>query len=250
MKRLFNYNFMLCLICFMHVACEDENGNFPRAASLKIVHAIPNAPKVHVDYFGMENLNFSVNPTLGFRLNERYTLPAGVMRDIRFTYEVDTSNVVFQQQMVLEEGQISTLFLLGDSANIFSTVINDIGMRTLRDSVNAIRFGNMVEDIGAINVGLEDSSILRASDLAFSNTSEFIEFDATLENPSYTFVFRNEIDSVLAEYKLNQNSKLVFPGFPPIVSIATLQKNLSLVLIESVNVDGNTIYQVVRVDGL
>lgn len=250
MKK-YSYNKLLLIlaICTSLMACEDENGGFPQAASLKVVHAVPGAPEVHVDYFGMESLNFSKNPTLNFGSNERYTLPVGVSRDIRFTYAADTTRQVLSQQVMLDPGQISTLFLLGDSSNLSTVMVEDLGLRSLRDSVNTVRFVNMSEETGTIRVELADESNVVAPGLAFANATDFMEVDATLENPSYTYTFIDSEDNVLASYTLEQFQVFIFPGFPPFVTVRTFQKNVTLALVgEADDGEGNNTLQVIRVD--
>ena len=240
---------LMLFTCMLYMACEDESGDFPQAASLQVVHAASGAPNVHVNYFGLDDLNFSINPDLGFGATGSYTLPAGESRNIRFTYSEDTTREVFSQSVKLRAGEISTFFLLGDSTNLSSVLIEDTNLQLLRDSANAVRFINLSEDVSSVNVGLGDSSVIIDSDLTFSNASDFIEFDATLENPSYTFTFKNDADSVLASFPFEQWQVFIIPDSPPFILEQTFRKNITLALIgKPDDGEGNNTLQIVRID--
>ena len=248
MKTINKNLFVYCMMCLLLASCEDDIEGVPQPASLKMVHAAPGAPSVHVNYFGVEDLNFSINPALAFGGNARYTIPAREARNIRFTYAADTAREVFNQELTLNPGQISTFFLLGDSANHSSVIIDDAGHRTFQDSLNAIRFINMSESVEAVNVGLADSSVVIATDLSFSNATEFIEFDATLENQTYTFTFKNDEGSVLSSYEFRQYEVFDFPGFF-FVNVKALRKNVTLALVGAPDDGaGNSTLQVVQVN--
>lgn len=234
-------------------SCSEEDQTVIQSASLTVVHAASGAPGVHVDYFGqdIENLNFSINPTLSFAANDRFVIPANQSRPIHFTYALDTSTVVFIDEVSLSSGQIATYFLLGDSANLFSVIINDTGLRTFQDSLNAIRFINLAEGIESLSVGIQDSTIALAAGLGFSQSSEFIEVDAILENEAYDFTFKDDADSVLASFRLEQWRILIFPipDFEPIIIPSTVRKNVTLALVgDADGGEGSSTLQVVRID--
>ena len=248
MKKLEKNRFIFCFICLIMSACIEEDDNFPQAASLKIVHAAAGAPSVYINYLGIDDPNFSVNPALSFGDYERLTLPANELQTIRFTYTTDTTSEVYRESIILNTGQISTFFLLGDSVNLSSAIIDDVGHQTLRDSLNAIRFVNMSQDIGEIHIALKDSSEIISADLSFSEMTQFIEFDATLKNPTYNYTFMNDEDSVIASYEFRQYNVIDFPGFF-FVSTLALQKNVTLALIGRVNDgQGNGTLSVVQIN--
>ena len=249
-ELLYKQATVLFITFLVLLSCSEEDESFPLAASLTVVHGVPDAPAVHVNYFGreLEVLNFSINSTLGFRSGERFTIPANETRDVRFTYASDTTTEVLNRPVTLNVGQISTLFLLGDSANLSSVIIEDTGLQIFQDSLNGIRFINFSEDIGAVNVGLVDSSIAIGSGLSFSDATEFIEFDATLENSEYNFTFKNDADSVLASFRFQQYQIFDFPGFFFVNTLA-LRRNVTLALVGNADDgEGNSTLSVVRVN--
>ena len=228
------------------LSCSEEERTFPTAASLKVVHAASGAPAVHINYFGpeLENLNFSKNRELDFGASQRFTIRANQPRNLKFTYESDTTREVYNEDLVLEPGEILTYFLLGDSANLTSSIIVDEGHQVFSDSSNAVRFLNMAEGVDQLNVGILESSVQLSSGLAFSQASEFILVDATLQNPNYVFTFKSQEDSTLATFNFSQylvSGSLVFTR--------SYQRNATFALIgKSDDGEGNSTLQVVQIN--
>ena len=250
MKKQTRYFVGLFTACLLLTSCSDEDESFSQAASLKVVHAASGAPPVHVDYFGpeLENLNFSINRTVSFASSSRFTIPANEVRDLRFTYASDTTTEVFVDEINLEAGEIATYFLLGDSANLTSAIIQDTGHKTFADSANAVRFVNMAEGVESLNIGIQDSTIELASGLGFSQGSDFIEVDATLSNVEYTFEFKDDQDSVLTTFRFRQYSVFSFGG-TVFISVRALRDNVTLALIgQADDGEGNSTLRVVQVN--
>ncbi len=249
MKNITKLTFgLLTAILFFSCSEEDEN-DFLQAGSLKVVHAASGAPPVHVDYFGANfNVNFSINPTLAFATSERFTIPANERRDLRFAYASDTTTEVFMDEISLEAGQIVTYFLLGDSANLSASMIMDTGHKTFTDSANAVRFINMAEGVESLTIGIQDSTVALASSLGFSQGSDFIEVDATLQNENYVFTFKDDSDSLLTSFNFRQYQVFNFPGFF-FVNTFALRDNVTLALVgKADDGDGNSALQVVQVN--
>ena len=207
MKKILNYLTLIVILSLALSACEENEIIVEEpAASLSVVHAASGAPPVHVDYFGetIEQLDFSINPTLSFASSNRFVIPSNETRALGFTYASDTTNVVFEEEVTLAPGQIATYFLLGDSLNLSSRLIDDAGLVTFRDSTNAVRFINLAEGVQSLNIGIQDSTATVASSLAFGDATEFITVDATLENERYDFTFKNEADSTLTTLGFDQ----------------------------------------------
>lgn len=240
---------LLAVTC-LFFSCEEEARTFPQSASLSVVHAANGAPPVHVDYFGadLEQLNFTINPALSFATSDRFVIPSKETRPLVFTYASDTTTAVFSEDIELEPGQIATYFLVGDSANLSSRLINDTGFIIFRDSLNAVRFINLAEGVESLNIGIQDSTVTLASSLGFGDATEFITVDATLENESYRFTFNNDADSTLTSFNFEQWQVFNFPGFF-FVSERTFRKHVTLVLVgETADGEGNSTLQVARID--
>ena len=240
---------VLCL-CLILISCTEEDDGFALAASLTVVHGAAGAPSVHVDYFGdeLEELNFFINPPLTFGSDNRFTIPANETRTLGFTYATDTTRETFAEEIRLRPGQISTYFLLGDSANHTSVMLDDTGLKTFQDSLNAVRFVNMATGVESLTIGFEDSTAVLASGLTFGEGTEFMEVDATLANPNYHFTFKDETDSVLASYNFEQYQILIFPGLT-FVSTRALRRNLTFALVGKLEGgEGNSSLEVVQIN--
>lgn len=251
MKSIANLTLFLLVFSFIFSSCGEEDQVIPQSASLTVVHAVTGAPALHVDYFGedIEGLNFSINPAISFGTNEKYTIPAEVIRTIELTYAADTTTPVLSEDLSFVAGEIGTFFILGDSANLSSILIEDVGLQTLRDSLNSIRFINLAEGIENLNIGLADSTIEIASNLAFGEKTDFIEFEARLANESYDLTFKNSEDSVLSSFNFRQWQVFIFPDSPPFIFERTFRKNLTLALVgKPHDRQGANTLQVIRID--
>jgi len=242
-----HHSFYILLLALIMTACSEEGPNdFPRAASLTVVHAAAGVPAVHVEYFGdeLEALDFSINPTLAFGDNDRFTLPANESRTLNFIPASDTTSVVFKEEISLQDDAIATYFLLGNSDNLSSRTIETRGLQRLTDSVNAIRFINMAEGVTSLNIGIRDSTVTLGSDLSFAAPTEFIEVDARLENENYIFTFKDAQDTELATFNFQQYRIFDFPGFFSVQTLA-LRRNVTLALVG--RLDDNTL-EVVQIN--
>lgn len=241
---------LLCLLVVILlgiISCSDDQEQvFPPSGSLKVVHGAMNAPGVHIGYFNSENeIVYSANPILSFGRTQRFTIPADEERSVRFVNSNDTTSTILNTELNLKAGQIITLFLTGDSIELSATLIGDIGHTTIRDSINTVRFVNMTSDVNSLNVSLDGSDTNIASDLTFSQPTDFIEFDATLENLNYTFNFINGSGDIISSFQLRQF--FVIPGRPPFV--LTFRKNITLALVGAEDDgEGNNTLRVIQVN--
>ena len=226
MKNLHKLTLLLLIGSSLLTACEDDD-SIQQAASLRIVHAVPGAPAVHVNYFGVDNLDFSVNPTLSYGTENRYTLPAGEARNVIFTYSEDTTRQVFSQEITLEAGAMGTFFLTGDSANLAGFMLTN-EFQNYADSIFGASFIHASADIEPVSVrsialdtaGIADTLLL-ASDVTFQAQTPFFEFDASSKVGDHTFQFLDATGAVLGNIKVPQ---FAFQSMP-------LFKNITICLI-------------------
>ena len=190
------------------MSCNEEE-DFSKAAALRVIHGVSDAPSVHVNYIGIETLNFSINPELGYGQDELYTLPANVARDIAFTYSVDTTRQVFNQELTLSPGQISSLFLVGDSANLSGFLLTET-FQNYSDSVFGVNFVHAANGLEALQVrviqtdtaGANDTTLVSSS-LSAQSATGFEQYEATGRIEKYTFEYLDASDSVLADYLID-----------------------------------------------
>ncbi len=222
---------VLFILSMLLIACE-ENENFQQAASLKVVHAIADAPPMHVNYFN-QDINYSNNSPLSFGANERYTLRANETTSIVFVYISDTTREAYTQEVALNAGGISTLFLTGDSANVSGVLLKDQVITNMVDSLFAVRFINLSQDAGPINIHLVRKDEPIASSLIFGGATTYVEFGATAEDGVYTFEFRDSMNNMIASFTLDPLRR----------RRETVFKNLTLALIGQLDNDsgGNSL---------
>ena len=238
--------FLPIIIAFLLLAGCSDDDSFPQAASLKVAHAAPGAPEVHVNYLGFESLNFSVNPTLGFGEAARYTLPANEARNVRFTYASDTIRMVYNREITLDPGQVATFYLAGDSASLSGFLLTET-FQNHTDSVFGVSFVHaanypeavLVSAIKVVPGGLTDTTLVETS-LALERATDYIQFEATARVEAYTFQYLDLADSVLASFtidplrtgreKVFRNITLPFIGTP---DDGTGNSTLSVALIDN-----------------
>ena len=239
------------IVLWVFIACEENDDNdFLQPASLTVVHGATGAPAVHVNYFGdeIETLDFLINPILPLGSNDRFTIPAGETRSLGFTYASDTTSVVFEENITLRAGEITTYFLLGDSLNLRSETIETLGLKRLNDSINAIRFINMTDDVPSLRIGIQDSTVTLASDLLFAEPTDFIEVDATLENENYVFTFNNDQGNELSTFNFRQYRIFNFSS-GLFISTSALRRNVTLALVGALDDgEGNNTLEVIRIN--
>ena len=126
----------------------------------------------------------------------------------------------------------------------FGSLPRPAGFSTFNPCLNAVRFINMAEGVASLNIGIQDATVELASGLQFGQHSEFIEIDATLDNVSYTFTFKNQSDSILSTFRLDQY-RFRFGRIFPLV----LNRNLSFALVgKADNDEENNTLSVVRIN--
>ena len=209
MKTFYTQLIMLFALCSLLMACESEDGSFSQAATLRVVHTVPDAPSVHVNYFGFDELNFSVNPVLRFGRNQRYTVAANELRDVRFTYASDTTQVVYNREITLDPGQVATFYLAGDSAGLSGFLLTET-FQNYTDSVFGVSFVHAANDPETVSVraiqvaagGLTDTTSVEAP-LTLEAATDYIQFEATAGVEGYTFQYLDVADSVLASFTID-----------------------------------------------
>ncbi|GAA3604990.1 DUF4397 domain-containing protein [Flavivirga amylovorans] len=234
---------LICSICF--VSCEtSDDSEFPQAASLKVVHAINGAPGIYVENSMSEDTPFTNLPTLDFSEFRRFTLPARESIDIDVIFETDTTSQVASEQFNLGAGKIQTYFLYGDEANVSSTLVEDIGLRTITDSTNVVRFVNLTKDVNTFSVDAGGIDNL-VSSIEIAEASEFVTIDATLENLEYTFSFKDEQGNELSNFFYRQ--WFFFPGFGAFVQ--SFQDTITFALVGALDDgQGNNTLNVIQID--
>ena len=192
---------ILLIISFCFAGCEEDAAAPRMISSLKVVHALTDAPPLHINYFG-EEISFADNPALAFGETGRYTIPANVDRMIAFTSAEDTLSNIYQQSVNFEAGDIHSLFLTGQMENIQGLLLKD-KLLTFTDSAVGVRFVNLSPDVGVISVGTGDESGDVISGLDFRNASDFMALPVTQEIGAYQFQFKDDGDHGLVSVEFN-----------------------------------------------
>ncbi len=173
---------ILTLLCCFTFSCEEnEETLFP--ASLKVVNGIPDAPGVHVNYFGRD-IDYSNNSILTLGSSTRLTLLSNVANDLVVVPSSDTLSTIYQEVVNFQAGDVYTLFLTGQSENVEGLLLRDEPLVTA-DSVIGVRFINLSPDSGEVRfelTGVEQEF----ETLSYREISSFESVMATSANVFYS----------------------------------------------------------------
>ena len=218
MKSFYRQLLIGSVTCICLIACDDDDTDFAGAASLKVVHAIPGAPEIQINYLD-ENIPFATNKAFGFGETKRYTLVTGETAVLRFNFVTDTTRQVFHQDVNLKAGEIATLYLKGDSTNL-SSIFSIDSFANYPDSVFGVNFVHGADGLGPVSIrsisldnsGMSDTTTL-VSMPASGSVSDFFQLKATKRIDRYAFQYLDGSDSVLASLEvepLKDRSSKVF----------------------------------------
>ena len=190
----------LAMLC----ACDENEPDVPRVATLRIVNAVEDIGTV--DLRGFEgSISFFGTSTIDYGSNFRFTIPVNTPTPLTITPASDTLDVLLDETITLERaGGISSLFLLGDSTQVASFIVED-EITNYQDSVYGVRFINLSADSEPVSIrnialdtaGVADTTII-ASDVAFRSFTSFSQFEATSRVAHHTYEYLDASANVLA----------------------------------------------------
>ena len=194
---------LIVLLISLLVSCEEDEINVVQTASIKIIHALVNTGDVEIRNLEGSISNRARNP-LRYGRNERYTLPANTVIDFLIVEAEDTLNTFLDETLVVRNaGTIYSLFLVGDSSNMESLLIEDV-FQNYQDSTFGVRFINLSPDSEPISVRrIANDTINVSSGISYQSTSDFEKFSATSVNGEYNFQFLDTFGNVIASESIN-----------------------------------------------
>ena len=180
-------------------ACEDDTPETFTATSLKVVHGVVNGPDVHINTSG-SNISFSLNPSIGYRESETFTLPANQDRDIVVTSAEDTTQQILITSVNQDVAGIGTLLISGQGENVEATFLQDdiIRFTAKSDSLTGVRFINLSPDSDLVMVRIQGEASAIANNIAYRSASGYIELPSTRDVGTYIFEFTDSEGNVLA----------------------------------------------------
>ena len=187
------------------LSCSDDDGNFARVASLKVVHAVNDLSSVIVNSAG-DSISYSTsNSKVSFGSNRRYGITTDREQELIIVPESDTLNIIYQDILELEPAGYS-LFLIGSAGNEDNLLVQD-NFRQIQDSVVGVRFINLSPGASALNIGLSGVTSNEVTGLGYKNLTEYFEFPATSADGPYAFEFKDDAGNVLTTFNLTPIAK-------------------------------------------
>lgn len=203
--------FILLSLAFM--SCKKEVDSLPVISSLILVNAVPGSAKLIINlngttstkgytYSGAAYLDYGVFVP-GNKLTTFNELqPLGLFQ---FPDTNATSKPLFDLQLQLKEGSISSLFLTGTVANPDHLLVTDVPpFHEQRDSTFGIRFANLSYQSKPVSIYLIGQSEQREIDgLGYKGITGYKNYLALAKTGDYKFEFRDkETQKVLATYQV------------------------------------------------
>ncbi|MGJ8734784.1 MAG: hypothetical protein ACSHW4_16630, partial [Cellulophaga sp.] len=165
---------------------------------------------------------------------ENFSIDADTERSVEIVPESDTLNTIYSELLSLKG--IHSLYLLGDSENVESLLLED-NVKQFTDSIVGIRFINLSNVSGAIDIGVAGETAHVISGLDYKSYTDYIEFPAKAVDGSYAFEFKDASGNVLKSVTFN----------PLDEENVSVKKNLTLALTESVLPFG-VLYRVTQIN--
>jgi hypothetical protein len=170
---------MLLLAAFIG-ACDDDNSSSPSTgdALVRVIHASYDATAVDVAVDGAVAIT-----SLPYGNSSGYAqLDAGDV-NVKVTPTGETTPVVIDANLTLEDGADYTVFAVDQLSNIGAVVLAD--NRSANDSKAKIRFIHLAPDAPAVDINLNSGDGPGVfENVAFKGSKDYVEVDAG----SYVFV--------------------------------------------------------------
>ena len=200
MKIINLKNLTILLGITVLLACSDDDNDFPRAVTLKVVNAINEVPSVIVNTAG-DSITYSITSSkVGFGSNRRYSITTDRPQELIIVPESDTLNIIYQDILELQPAGYS-LFLIGSAGNEDDLLVQD-NYRQIQDSIVGVRFVNLSPNASSLNIGITGETSDEVTGLGYTQLTDYLEFPATGADGPYAFEFKDGSGNVLATFNL------------------------------------------------
>ena len=200
MKSIFKLLTVFFAILIL-VACNEDDNDFTRGATIKVLNAINNVPAVIIKS-GDNPITYSTTASkVAFGASKKYTFEANKEREFRIVPESDSLNIIYSELLNLSTGSYS-LYLIGSSASEESILLAD-DFKQFTDSIVGVRFVNLSPNASLLNIGITGEANNTISGLGYKGISGYLEFPAKTADGSYTFEFKDSAGNVLATSTVN-----------------------------------------------
>lgn len=194
--RVIKY-FCLIMLCVGVQACKKSpiEGSL-LTASINVVNAIAtDDANIKVNFTGKPVKYSDAIPLSYYNSDGKgntngansYGLPADIKVPLIVVMETDTLKPIYNETKQFNGGDFYTLYLAGRPGSIDPILVKEnIPLRT--DSTTGVRFVNLCQDCGVVNVNIENSPAGSfISNLPFKTVSEFKSLPATAKVNAYEF---------------------------------------------------------------
>lgn len=216
--KLFTLFFSILIL----MACSEDDNDFPKVASVKVVNAINGVSSVIVK-IGDNPITYSTTASkVGFGASKVYGLEAGTQSELQIVPESDSLDIIYSELLNLGPSSHS-LYLIGIAGSEENLLVTD-DFKQFTDSIVGVRFVNLSPNSSSLNIGISGEATNTVSGLGYKDITDYLEFPAKAIDGPYAFEFKDAAGNILSTYSLN----LFPPGFT--VTPAT-KRNLTLAVI-------------------
>ncbi|MES2331329.1 MAG: hypothetical protein V4539_17125 [Bacteroidota bacterium] len=189
MNKIFSFIFMV--IAGLAMSGCQKNESPASQASLNIVHAIVNVPAIKVNRYGSGTIYSTFIDSVKFGANEVITVVSGNSVPVSVVNTADTLHPVFNGNINVSAGSITSLFLAGQSTSVDTITVQDV-IPYRADSTAGVRFINLLVNSNPVSINIKgNANGSEVTSLAYKANTGFKNYTALNINASYIFEIRD-----------------------------------------------------------
>ncbi|UPK68005.1 DUF4397 domain-containing protein [Chitinophaga filiformis] len=221
---------LLVILCVAFLSCNKEDADITGApAAITLVNSVAGSGSDLTMNFSGQNINYIDSKRLTYNANDgkqnngslTFGVPVNLPIPLIVTLVKDTTKPIFSQSITFQPGDIYSLFFGGKPESVSYVLVKDT-LPEIKDSLTAIRFINMSQDLKTVSINLVGQpNGSEVSSLNYMQITGFKTYPAKSTNSSYIFEVRDfATGNFLARYNYNNIARqkhitLIVRGLKP-----------------------------------
>jgi len=207
MKTTIKILFAATLLCVLAACKKSDVPSASTVASLNLLNATVGASPIIVQFNNKSVFFSTITSSNELSYGSSVILsPVGGNIPTALTQSTDTVHTVFKGNLNLQNFNIYSFFLAGNTAQPDTMLVHDqLTYYAPTDSVGGVRFVNLSTGSSPVSVDIQGQpNGSEVQNLPYKNITAFNTYSATHANSSYVFEFRNASSGTLiASYTIS-----------------------------------------------